>query len=120
MLRGHSQSFKEKHDGRIVNPCSKNGIEREPAAAKIIVQIFLLDRMRPLIGNLPCLVAHVEFRDIPLFGHFDPLFVGKLGETPKHAPAAIRAPVVKAIAASLLLSIANSEVGLSALCLNSL
>src|SRR5271166_5397606 len=120
MLRGDGEAFKQQHDGGVVHPGTKDRVEREPAAAQVLVEIFFLDGVRALVGDLISFVADVELGYVALFGEFNALFVGKLGETPEDYASAAGLAMVKTVAASLLLAVANGQVGLSAQRLNGL
>src|SRR5258708_39932744 len=94
-------------------------MDRDTTAAQVILELFRLDGVRTLEGDLVSLVADVEFGDVALFGEFDALFIREFSETPEHTTPTFAA-VVEAVAASLLLAIANGEVRLPAERLNSL
>src|SRR5579871_3115337 len=113
MLRRNRISLEEHDDAGIVHPCAQDCVDRELSAAKILVQIFLFDRMRPFVRNLPGLVAHVEFGDVALFRQFDPLFVGKLPETPEDTASAGRTSRMKSVAAALRFAVPDGQVNLS-------
>src|SRR3984957_18203176 len=114
MLRWDGGAFKKSYDSRIVHPGAQDRIEREAPPSEVIVEIFLFERMWSFVCNLPSLSANVQFRDVALFGEFDPFLVRKFGETPEHATASVGSTVVEAVTASLLLPIADREVSLPA------
>src|ERR1700716_2792181 len=88
MLRSNGVAFVDQGDSGIVDPGAEDGIQRKLAAPEVIGDILLLHRMCSLVCDLVCLIAVVNLRDIPLFGNFDSLLVGKLREAPEqHAVA---------------------------------
>ena len=41
MLCGNGGTFEEEYDARIVHPGAQNHIQRVPAAAKVVIKVFL-------------------------------------------------------------------------------
>src|SRR3979411_2510757 len=113
MLRRNGVSFLDQGAMGIVDPCAENSIQRKLAAPQVIGDIFLFHWTGALVGDLVCLVAVVNLRDIPLLGNFDSLLVGKLREAPEQHSVAGGAAVKKTIRTPALLHVANAEVGLA-------
>src|SRR5579864_5388318 len=120
MLRRHCHPFIKKHDCRVVDPGSEDRIEGEVAAAKVIIEVLLLDGARTFVGNLVCLIADIEFGNVTLFGEFHTLLVWEFAEAPEHGASAIGLAMMEAVAAPLLLAVADSEICLAPKRLNRL
>src|SRR5579862_511499 len=114
MLRRNGGAFIEQNHARAIHPGSQDRVERKAPPAQIIVQILLLDRMRPLIGNLPGFAAHIEFCNVALFRDLHPLLVRKFSEAPEQRAFPVWPPVMETVSPSLHLAVANGEICLSA------
>src|SRR5579862_7763538 len=112
MLCCDGGAFKKQHDAGIIHPGAQNHIERVPAAAKVVIEVFLFYGTRAFVGEFVCLVANIQLGDVALFGELDALLVGKFPEAPKHASAAFAA-MMEAVTASLQLAVVDREISLS-------
>ena len=119
-VAGQGIAFIEKGHAGVFGPFTKNCLQRQAAAAKVVVHVLLFDLVRSLIGQFITLIAHVEIGHISFLGDLDALLIGILDEPPEEHSIAGRLAMMKTVSATLLLCVVDFQVSFTTQCLDCL